>query len=229
MRAYDPRRVLVSVHLPKSGGTTFRPALQAWFGRGLHLHYFIEQHRRRPTKIRLRKGLFRLRRKPNMCVHGFFNRDRGAGVFDYYPGANQFITMIRDPLEQHLSHFFYLRNKCGRGEHYWEGKQRDFAFAHVDEFLEKQTAYMLRYFPWQLTFDNFKWYIDKYFVHVGVTEMMQHSVDVLAERLGKPRMQVRRTNITPRDERPSAEAAARFKERHALEYAIYSYALELNR
>jgi hypothetical protein len=228
MREYDPEHPLISIHLPKSGGTTFRKALETWFANRLHYHYFIEQRQQRPTRIRLRQGLLGLRRRRGMCIHGFFNRNRGTGVFDYYPGAQQFITIVREPLDQHLSQYFYLRNKCERGEHYFKGQQVRFKYASPDDYLDREEAYFLRYFPWALSFDNFKRLIDKHFVFVGVTEKMQESVDALAERLGKPKVELERRNVTPRDHGPTPEAIERFKQRHQLEYAIYDYALELN-
>ncbi len=228
MREYDPRQPLISIHLPKSGGTTFRLALETWFPHRLHYHYFVEKHKRRPTRIRLRRGFLGLRRRHGMCIHGFFNRNRGAGVFDYYPHAQQFITIVRDPVEQHLSHYFYLRNKCERGEHYFKGKQVRFKYANPEEFLDREEPYVPRYLPWELTLESFRQYFDKYFIHVGLTEKMQETVDTLADRLGKPRVELERRNVTPRDEAPSPEAVARFKERHRLLFAIYDYAVELN-
>jgi hypothetical protein len=228
MRRYTPRHPLISIHLPKSGGTTFRKALETWFPTRLHYHYFIEQQQRPPARIRLRHGRLGIWRKRDVCIHGFFNRNRGAGVFDYYPGARQFITIVRDPLDQHLSHYFYLRNKSARGEHYFKGEQVTFQYATPDEYLEREQTYVLRYFPWEMTLGNYRRLIDKYFIHVGVTERMQESVDVLAERLGKPKVELERRNVTPRDDGPAPEAIERFKERHQLEYALYNYALELN-
>ncbi|MBN1917245.1 MAG: sulfotransferase family 2 domain-containing protein [Verrucomicrobia bacterium] len=229
MRTYDSRHPLISIHLPKSGGTTFRKALETWFPHRLHYHYFVEKNRARPTRIRLRRGFLGLRQRHGMCIHGFFNRNRGTGVFDYYPGARQFITIMRDPLQQHLSHYFYLRNKCARGEHYFKGVQVEFKYAGPDDYLDREEAYILRYLPWEMTLENFKRLIDEHFVFVGITEKMQESVDALADRLGKPRVELERRNVTPRDDGASPEAIARFKERHQLEYALYNYALELNR
>jgi len=44
--------------------------------------------------------------KPGDCVHGHFNLGKGFGLIEYYPDADQVITVLRDPLEAALSHYF---------------------------------------------------------------------------------------------------------------------------
>ena len=43
LRAYDPRRPLFSLHVPKTAGTSFRNDLETWFGEDLALHYRGDQ------------------------------------------------------------------------------------------------------------------------------------------------------------------------------------------
>jgi hypothetical protein len=41
MKAYDPHSPLISLHIPKTGGTSLRHTLQEWFPEGrLFSHYF---------------------------------------------------------------------------------------------------------------------------------------------------------------------------------------------
>jgi len=229
MKRYDPKRPLISIHVPKCGGTTFRAALKEWFpDKRLHFHYFIDTRSARPTRIRLRKGPFGLQRRRHICIHGFFNRERGAGVFDYYPGANQFITILRDPLELHLSHYFYLRKKHPEGAVPIDGAAVPFQFESADHYLDTTGSYMLLHLPWPLRLDNYCEMLERTFIHIGVTERMQQSVNAFADRLGKPKVEIERVNITARDETPSPEAVQRWRERHRLEYAIYEYARGLN-
>jgi hypothetical protein len=100
MRKYITEKPLFSIHIPKTAGTSFQKILKCWFGDDLYLHYFDEKNNKMPEKYILKSGL---------CIHGHFNKKRGFGVFDYYPEADQFITIIRDPLELHLSNFFFVK------------------------------------------------------------------------------------------------------------------------
>jgi len=103
---YDPGRPLFSLHVPKTAGTSFRNDLEAWFGRDqLALHYRGDQGEA-PTRAELRPGL---------CVHGHFNRLRGIGVRQYYPQADQFIVLLRDPYERFVSNWRYLHFQIRSG------------------------------------------------------------------------------------------------------------------
>lgn len=103
---YDPARPLFSLHVPKTAGTSFRNDLEAWFGRDrLHFHYRGDQGEA-PTKAQLRPGL---------CVHGHFNRLRGIGVRQYYPEADQFIVVLREPYDRFVSTWRYLHFQIRSG------------------------------------------------------------------------------------------------------------------
>jgi hypothetical protein len=56
---------------------------------------------------------------------------------------------------------------------------------------------------------------------------MQRSLDMLADQLGRPRIDAIHINITPRpDYQITAERRAAFRERNSLDYAIYRYACD---
>jgi len=103
---YDPGRPLFSLHVPKTAGTSFRNDLEAWFGPGqLAFHYRGDQGEP-PERAQLRPGL---------CVHGHFNRLRGIGVRQYYPEADQFIVLLRDPYDRFVSTWRYLHFQVRSG------------------------------------------------------------------------------------------------------------------
>src|SRR4051812_45942379 len=97
MKAYNPKIPLLSIHIPKCGGTSFLQILRKWFGKDLHLHYFDEVNAKMPPHAPVKNFLGMYRK--DICIHGHFNHNRKFGVDDYYPEIRQAITFIRDPLE----------------------------------------------------------------------------------------------------------------------------------
>jgi hypothetical protein len=90
--------MLISVHIPKCGGTTFDAVLERLYGRALWRVYGEIQ---RPEDIRpemVPRGV--------ACIHGHFRADTFDSLF---PGAPK-ITWLRDPLERMVSSYlYYLR------------------------------------------------------------------------------------------------------------------------
>lgn len=214
MRKYNSEKPLFHIHIPKSAGTTFNKVLDYWFDKNLCPHYFDEENNKMPVKYDL---------KPHLCIHGHFNKKRGFGVFDYYPGAEQFTTIIREPIELHLSNYFYVKKNVIKNENYRAGFLQDFKWKTVDDYLEKTNSFLLLHFPWELTAYNFKEILEMNFIHIGIMENLQESIAILAKRLGKKNLAVGMENVSPRTETPSPNAIARWKERHRLEYALYEY------
>ncbi len=98
-QAYDPSKLLISLHVPKTAGTSFCTTLKSWFGEDrLRLHY-----RGADADPVRHAGI-----GAQACVHGHFNRVRGIGALAYYPEAQQFITFLRDPFSRFVSQWRYL-------------------------------------------------------------------------------------------------------------------------
>lgn len=226
MKSYDPDRPLISLHVPKCAGTSFLSVLQTWYGRRLYRHYPNEVKGTSPPRYRLRSRLRPSKWKRHVCVHGHFNKTRGMGVQDYYPEADQFITVFRDPFDLHLSAYFFRRR---RGEKSF----RDGApfpappvdVYDIEVYLRESRSFMLAHVPFDITLDNYESVLDENYVYVGVSEDMQTTVDVLASRLGFKSVQVERKNASDWSESVPENAREEFIERHPLEFAIYNYAL----
>ena len=96
----------------------------------------------------------------------------------------------------------------------------------VREYLKEQRCYLLYYLPFEMTVDNFTKIFDKYFIYVGLTEDLQTSVNVLAEKLGLSSISVRHLNTSVHDEEVLEEMREEYTKNHPLEYTIYEYVLE---
>lgn len=226
MKEYDRSKPLISIHVPKCAGTSFTHVLRKWFKRRLYSHYFDEKNGRMPKKYNLKSlnGGF----KKGVCIHGHFNKERGFGVQDYYPEVDQFITVLRDPFEVALSNYFFVRKLESRNALYRDGKAGK-QTKTLEEYLSGHRPYILNFFPFEMTLKDYREKIDKYFIHMGVAEDLQGSVNKLSEKLGFLPVKVEVKNVSERDQEPPESFRKDYRERHPLEYAVYEYAQELNK
>ncbi|NEP22346.1 hypothetical protein [Moorena sp. SIO3I6] len=207
--------------------------LQRFLGCGLYFHYKDHVLNKPPRKIPLGKGYGSLlSRKIPECIHGHFESyGDGKSLFEYYPKARQFVTVLRDPLQLQISLYFYHKRLLNNGVIYWNGhKNNSLAFPCLEDWVKNRGAYMLNLFPWKITKDNFIEILKSNFVHLCVVENYQTSIDILADKLGCPTVKVPVINKSPRDEGDllSDSTINFFKEKHELEYLIYNYALSIN-
>lgn len=216
MRAYSPYSPLISLHIPKCAGQSFRKILEHWFGERFFIHYY-QQHNSLPPKHPL---------KPGICIHGHFNRTRGIGVMDYYPEVNQFITILRDPLEAAISNYFFWKTKARANQlkhgiiiQGGESDYRDIA----DFFRKRPRSNMLDFMPRELTRENYKEIIEAQFTWIGLVDNLQAHVDGLALLLGFPPAQVNLVNRSPRDETVSPGIREAFTAENHFEFEIYHY------
>lgn len=227
MKSYDPSEPLFSIHIPKSGGSSFGKVLKQWYGNKLQLHYFDEQKKKMPSPVRLTR-FFSGKTINGICIHGHFNALRGFGIRQQYPEAGQFISFLRDPVEMQISLFFFQQERQNQGQFYRDGEKAELFTDNVDEFLERSEPHMLLHFPSALNRSNFKVFIKTHFVHLGLAEDLQNSVDILAEKLGKPKVQLPHLNQSDRSQNPSESSMVKFREKCDFEMELYEFARELH-
>ncbi len=213
-KQYDKEKPLISIHIPKCGGSSFSKVLEKWFGGNFYKHYFDEKNTELPTKYM---------QKPGICIHGHFNKKRGFGVKDYYPEVDQFITMLRDPIQISISNYYFVKKQGGNS--YRNGKLYELD-DNLRSYLKNTNSFMLQHMPCEITMDNYKEIIEKYFVYVGVLEDAQTSVNVLADKLDFPNFEIEHDNMSLRNEIVPNDIWEEFISRHPLEYAIYNYTLD---
>lgn len=228
-RTYNPRQLLIGIHVPKSAGTSLREVLYGWFGpKGMHPHYMDEVNNRLPPRP---NWLWRLRhrlpwRRHSGCIYGHFNRERNMSLEGYYPQVQQFFTFFRDPFRTLVSLYFYTK-QLGE-QRYLDGELRPLNREYPDlrAYLSYQITkpYYGKYLPADLTLDNYPQVLAERFVYVGLAEDMPASIQRLAQRLGMPPVAAPRLNESIYDEPIPQDLEAEYRRTHSLEYALYEYA-----
>ena len=221
MRPYDPKQPLVSIHIPRCGGTSLRRVLQGWFGERMHIHYF-QQNDAPPPRLQLGAG---------DCIHGHFNRQRGIGVPDYYPDATQCIAFLRDPLEAAISNYFFWKRKArprqialGRLVPGGPGDYRDIE----DFFRDRPLSVIPDFLPEPIGSGSIDSLLSRRFLYIGFLEEYPRSLAALAALLGKPPAAIGRENNAERDaERLSEASRERFRESNLEAYAVCEAARRL--
>ena len=189
---------------------------------GVIPHYVDEHKGTDPPRYDL-KRLHRPERP--ICLYGHFGHARGLNIAARYPDQRQFMTILRDPFEQALSNYFFLKKDSPN----W---RREIALpASAEAFLLGQKLTFLQHFPRDLTRDNYREVIESMFIEVGIAERLPETLVRFAQKLGKTVAPAhhRRLNSTPRD--PAALPAdpdalrAQHQDANPLEYEVYDYAL----
>ncbi len=192
----------------------------AWFKGGYASHYFGESEGRGPARSPIFDS--HALERP-VCIYGHFNRDRGFGVEDNYPDAEQFVTILRDPFEMIVSLYYYARKMAPQRV----DKSR-VPTGSLTDFLMEVKPNMLNHFPRQVTSENYREIVDRFFIEIGFTDDLEPSLRRIANALDKsfePNM-LPYLNKTDRDEQmKQAEVIrSRFMEKNRLEYSVYEYA-----
>lgn len=221
MKEYEPQKPLISIHIPRCAGSSIDRVLRGWYGEKFFRHGFKEQ------SVDFRATPYEL--SPGICISGHFSRRRNKGVQDLYPEVDQFITFLRDPFEIALSQYFYWKKRRRevkiKSGNLIEGSAQD--YKSIAAFFENgRKSYMLNFMPCEVTEDNFKEVIDKYYVYIGIVEDLQASVYALAERIGFPPSKVDHVNTADRDEEAPPGVKAEFEKNNPVVYSIYNYILE---
>jgi hypothetical protein len=202
-------------HLPKCGGNSFITSSGTWFAfrQG-------DQAGSYPGKEQLaefaKKPLDLDRLPDNTLVHGHLVRPgiRPQERYGDYLAQKKcaLFSIVRNPLERAISGYFH-RIRVGR--------QRETTLSAFIARLENPMAKQLGCLK---IADREAW-LDQY-LFIAVCDEMQLSFDVLAAKLGKPRLEAKRLNQSPRDSYElSPDDIARFGTRNAIDYAIFDYAV----
>ena len=226
---YNPKKPLISIHIPKTGGSTVKESLTSWYGTNFFTHYVNENELQAPPQHTL---------MGSQCIHGHFNRFRTFGVDDFYPQAEQFITFLRDPFQQHISTFFYIQREAelykfnGLPTPIMAMKSfEEFLIYLIENRVEIQKGFantMFAHLPARfLPFDARLLHSDV-FIHIGITEKLTLSMSLLAKKLGHTYTEITPQNTSPRELLIHDKNLAIHKELFPIEHSFYNEIKELH-
>jgi hypothetical protein len=143
--------MIISIHVPKTAGTSFGQSLKATFGERLLLDYgdwagfnspeAIARRAARAVQMRARRDELLERFD---LIHGHFVADKYLDLFPH----TDFVAFLRDPYQQTLSNYFYLlRNPQLQDQHpavkvFHEAKMTIFDYLSWNEVRNPQAAFL---------------------------------------------------------------------------------------
>jgi len=157
--------MLISIHIPKCAGTSFRHVLRHVYGDGLWLNYGTIFSRAQAQEHLIPPG--------SKCIHGHFLAD----ALDDFASDAQRITWLRHPVERVVSNYFHflrspdVRDDCCRAIYERGLSLRQ--FAELDWMRNGATRYLAGKSLGEFAF-------------VGVAERFEESLDVFAKTFGWP-------------------------------------------
>lgn len=162
--------MIISVHIPKTGGSSFRYLLTKHFDQKVLLDYddrpMSHSENKRLDMARSYDPKIDFELAQYECVHGHFLPLKYKGLL----GDSTFITWLRHPVERHLSRYYHYVRKQERLNNEVLSPQ---AFCEKPEF---QNIYA-KYFT-DFALDNFDF--------IGITERYQESLEALSTKLSIP-------------------------------------------
>lgn len=217
--------LLVSVHLPKTAGTSFSSALQSRYGaRYLADYGDLPMHsarlQRHASAIAHALSLRGSVMADTDCIHGHFlpAKFRMAGL----RRRVGYLTWVRDPVERIASHYHFWRRDYDGSDPLQPMRNRMLAedwslerFALGPEFRNLYRQYLWRFDP-------------SLFDFVGITEHYEDDLDRLATQYLKGDLAHVRDLVNPNREDDcygiSRDLRSRIEEHHAHDVALYRWA-----
>jgi hypothetical protein len=226
------------MHIPKTGGNTFRAHLREVFGDDICFIYmtqlaFVDVYTPTPM-MRLYRGLRKLKsglrdrsqlRPTDRCIHGHFRAETYLAMFPEGLG----ITWVRDPVERILSQYYYWQRRPHRGHTVCNllirNKLGPVEFAEIEVMRNLQCRYF-----------NTKGVQD--FGFVGVTEQFDACLDGFYRFVGVQRKhsEARKMNGEARNTNPHKSTNSRYEVDPAIrariaalnsrDYKLYDQAVE---
>lgn len=213
---------LVSVHIPKTAGTSFRQTLEAAYGKKAILR--LDQPLIDPATVRVNTRRYEAANLPEgiSVVHGHFNPLQARNRFPAL-ARPLLITWLRDPVERVISNYYYLEKRL-REELDEEGKDLD--------ILSKMQRSLPEYARDEINRNRQSKFLEgvalEDFFFVGILEHYAADLAELGRKMGWEKAEENKVNVTA-SAKPlvSDQVRAEIAGLNAGDVALYERALHL--
>lgn len=213
---------LISIHIPKTAGTSFRNILKRVYGEESVVRFDILNE---PTRIMLEnKQLNRPKLARNIKVlHGHFNYKDLVHYVEIKKNV-PIITWLRDPVERVISNYFYLAKRL-KEELQEEEKGLNILAKMQKSLIEYARLEMNRNrmskFLEGISLDQMKF--------VGIQEYFNEDLDYFAQLFDIDDIKSLEQNVTGEKHKVSDEILQDISEYNELDMQLYFKALELRK
>jgi len=224
--------MLISVHIPKSGGISFKQVLQDHYGKRLICDYHdlpiqksFEQRTdevvRFANKLHwIQRYTYRIRKVE--CIHGHFM------PYKYMRFDNdrdvRFVTWLRDPVERLISHYYYWKRTPPMSEPLRK-KVIEENWSLEKFCLSPELKNLYNLYFWNFPLEKFSF--------IGITEHFEEDALYFMNSFLKssehkiiPRMNTNPESKGKYSEKLSPDFLEEIRHFHAEDYVIYEYALK---
>lgn len=166
---------VISQHIPKTAGTSFRNILKSAYGSGKVVRFDINEEK----EIRMNERLFNSRKIPSNIevLHGHFSMNDLENLLTVPYNAFR-ITWVRDPVERVISNYYYLSERL---RHYLNEEKRNL------NILSKMERSLIEYASAEINRNRMSKFLTgglSDFDFVGVTGFFHEDLEQLAGKLG---------------------------------------------
>ncbi|MEN8223765.1 MAG: sulfotransferase family 2 domain-containing protein [Bacteroidota bacterium] len=208
---------LVSLHIPKTAGTSFRNILKEVYGEEhvarIDIRSQVELNEEVFTGSKLKRGIH--------VLHGHFSCKHLTNNFDISRKA-PFITWIREPAERVISNYYYLE-KVLINEVNEEAKGLN--------ILSKMQKSLIEYASAEANRNRISKFLHgmapEEFYFIGLTEHYKEDLEQLSDMLGWKDFKIFEHNITGDKPEIDEETLDKIRRLNEVDYEIYEQAIEL--
>ena len=235
---YNKNKPLVYIHIPKCAGSSVKPIFKKWYGTKFSQFYRIG-------------GAYKLQidaHKKKSLVFGHFNSKYGLSVDKIFPDVDQYMTMLREPLDTHISAFFYYKKRfSGRFinppidhiawlfEGMFSKKTREIikaqrnwinSYNNVEDWVENEPLNYANHLPSYINKNNLSEIFKEKFVCVGLFDDIEKSMKKFSTALNKNYVagSIKKKNVGSYVKNIDQGLVAKFISKNDFAYSIYEEA-----
>jgi hypothetical protein len=204
---------IISIHIPKTAGTTFKTYLEASYKNDIAV-ISTKPVFSRCDKLNISKSTIDIDTYNEYIIHGHFTLNELLYDNDFF-----YITWLRDPVERVISHYYYWKHKPDDNIHPIENKIKNEElsledFAKIPCMRNLQLHFLGNDGVNKINF-------------IGITELFDTSIKLLEKKLKKKIIasNIKNQLINPKKEFVTQKTKDKIKNLNIEEYTVYNTVL----